>query len=216
MEISRNKEAGTLTLVPIEPNEVRVVNDIIATLKPEGKLSYCGRGKDENYTVRLHVGGREERETQGKWTRSVYIGGIELVLCGTSESDKGEVANLGNICHFGGSELIFIGETDVDGKRSIIITPKRCKSCGKNIATLAECEWGICNVCATVCEHHYVNYFAHGEAGSLFYDEFCDKCGRSKTKENAGGIKILFKFFELGWSVGGVFVDKDQSENDQS
>jgi len=218
MQIIRDKQAGTLTLVPAKLGEKRFVNAITSLLQPEDKLFYCGRRTDKNekYMVHLHAGGVEARETRGKITRTVYVGGVGFILRGTSDGDNGEVANLGNICHFGGNELIYIGETNIDGKKSVIIAPKRCKHCGKNIATLAECEWGVCDDCAIKCEHHYVTYFAHGEAGKVFPDEFCDKCGRSKAKENTIGIKMLLKFSEIGFPVMIIVVAKEQSENDQS
>ncbi|MBI4088035.1 hypothetical protein HY418_01475 [Candidatus Kaiserbacteria bacterium] len=217
MKIIRDKQLATLTLVPVEADEEQVIASITAMLKPEDKLSYGGRGRDGDddkfCTVHLHAGGRVEgkRETQGNVTtiRTVHVDSVELVLRGSTEEDKHEVGRIRDTCYFGSGGLIFIGETEVDGKKSIITTAKRCKHCGAGMIRWSNCEWGTCDACAAKCEHNYVRGAIHGGGTDIGVSEFCNKCGRVKPKsegereksrlehhlaaEREVGINVLYK-----------------------
>ncbi len=218
MRIIRDKELSTLTFVPVEANEEQIVASIATMLKTEDKLSYGGRGQDSEdekfCTVHLHAGGREEprSETIGNVTvhRTVHVGSIELVLQGTTQEDKREVGRIRDMCFFGSSGLIFIGEADVDGKRAIITTGRRCKHCGAGMICYSDCEWKTCDVCAAKCEHNYVRGMIHGgSVGDMGVGEYCDRCGRGKPKvegerektkiehhlaiENELGMKVIYK-----------------------
>src|SRR3989344_7227475 len=115
MKIIRDQKAATLTLVPVEADEEQVIASIAAMLKPEDTLSYGGRGQDGDddkfCTVNLHAGSREEERTEtiGNATvhRTVNVGGIKLVLRGSTEEDKHEVGRLPEPCFFGSGWLIF-------------------------------------------------------------------------------------------------------------
>ena|SRR3989344_848223 len=191
MKIIRDKQLATLTLVPVEANEEQTIASIVAMLKPEDKLSYGGRGQDGDddkfCTVHLHVGGRKEKksETSGNVTviSTEHVDSVELVLRGTTEEDKHEVGRIRDMCYFGSGGLIFIGETEVDGKKAIVTTGLRCKHCGAGMIRYSDCEWKTCDACAAKCEHTYVPGMIHGGGvGDMGVGEFCDKCGRGKPK----------------------------------
>jgi len=195
MKIIRDKQLATLTFVPVKPDEEQVIASITAMLKPEDKLSYGGCQQDEagrNRIVHLHA-----------------VGGIELVLQGSTEEDKQQVGSIRDTCYFGSGGLIFIGETEVDGKKSIITIAKRCKYCNAGMIRYSDCEWNTCDVCAAKCEHNYVLGAIHGGGTDIGAGEFCDKCGRGKPQadgerwktviehhlavEKRLGIKVLYK-----------------------
>lgn len=191
MKIIRDKQLATLTFVPVEVDEEQVIASIAAILKPEDKLSYGGRerdGDDDKFcTVNLHAGAREEREGKTECnvtvTRDVHVGGVKLVLRGSTEEDKHEVGRIRDTCYFGSGGLIFIGETEVDGKKAIVTTAKRCKHCGAGMIRYSDCEWSTCDACAAKCEHNYVRGMIHGGGvGDMGVGEYCDKCGRGKPK----------------------------------
>ncbi len=190
MRIIRDKQLATLTLVPVEADEEQVIASIAAMLKPEDKLSYGGRGRDGDddkfCIIHLHAGAREEEQstTKGRVTvsKTVHVGGVELVLRGSTEEDKHEVGRIRDTCYFGSNGLIFLGETEMDGKKAIITTAKRCKLCGGGMIGYFDCEWGVCDACAAKCEHNYVRGAIHGGSMDIGVGEFCDKCGRGKPK----------------------------------
>lgn len=214
MKIIRDKQLATLTFVPVEVDEEQVIASIAAMLKPEDKLSYGGRGRDGDddkfCTVHLHAGGREEKrsETSGNVTmhRTVHVDSVELVLRGSTEEDKHEVGCIRDTCYFGSGGLIFIGKTEVDGKKAIITTAKRCKHCGAGMIRYSDCEWSTCDTCAAKCEHNYVRGAIHGGGTDIGAGEFCDKCGRGKPKAEGEREKSIIEHHlaaekELGVNV---------------
>jgi hypothetical protein len=191
MKILRDNKLATLTLVPIEATEEQVIASMATMLKAGDKLSYGGRGQDSEdkrfCTVHLHAGGRKEElvKTDRNVTvhRAVHVDSVELVLQGTTEEDKREVGSIRDMCYFGSSGLIFIGETEVDGKKAIVTTGLRCKHCGSGMIRYSDCEWKTCDVCAAKCEHAYVRGMIHGgDVGDMGVGEYCNKCGRSKPR----------------------------------
>ena len=191
MKIIRDKQLATLTFVPVESAEEQIVASIVAMLKPEDKLSYGGRerdGDDDKFCIiHLHAGAREETQskTEGNITvtRDVHVGGVKLTLVGTTEEDKHEVGRIRDMCYFGSGGLIFIGETEVDGKKTIVTTGLRCRHCGAGMIRYSDCEWKTCDACAAKCEHNYVRGMIHGGGvGDMGVGEYCDKCGRGKPK----------------------------------
>ncbi len=215
MKIVRDKQLATLTLVPVELDEEQVIASIAAMLKPEDKLSYGGRGQDGDdnkfWTVRLHAGARKERQskTEGRITvtQDVHVGGVELVLRGSTEEDKYEVNSIRNTCFHGGSSgLIFLGTLEVDGKTAIVTTAKRCKHCGAQMIRYDDCEWNTCDACAVKCEHNYVHGAIHGGNTDIGVGEYCNKCGRGKPKAEGEREKTLIEHHlaaerELGMHV---------------
>jgi hypothetical protein len=217
MRIIRDQQMGTLTLVPVVPEEEQVVDAIVAKLKPNDKLSYSGRDQDGDdgkfCVVHLHAGGHEEEkvETIGNTTlhRRVHVGSVELVLCGSTEEDKYQVNGIRNMCFFGTGGLIFLGATEVDGKKSIVTTGKRCKHCDANMAMRHECESETCDACAAKCDHVYKRGMTHGPHDGPGIGWFCSKCGRGKPladgeREESAieqhlkldkelGIKVIYK-----------------------
>lgn len=191
MKIIRDEDLATLTLVPVEPEEEQVIAVISAMLKPEDRLCYDGRSEDGDgdkfCKIHLHAGGHREerREISGKATlvRQVYVDSIELILRGSTEDDKHEVGRIRDICFFGSSGLIFLEETEVDGKKAIVTTGKRCKLCGVGMIKRAACEWSTCDECAAKCEHNYIRGAFHGGGVDIGVGDFCSICGRGKPKE---------------------------------
>lgn len=190
MKVVKDSQAATLTLVPVEAGEAEVLASMLATLKPEDKLVYGGREKDGEgdkfCKIHLHVGSHKEERTEvrGKITIrcTLNVGGVELVLCGSTEEDKQEVGRIRDTCYFGSGGLIFLGEAEVDGKRVMVTTAKRCKHCQAGMIRHTECEWSTCDACAGKCEHNYVRGAIHGGGTDIGMGEFCDKCGRGKPK----------------------------------
>lgn len=190
MRIIRDNQKATLMFVPVEVAEEQILTHIAAILKPEDKLSYSGRERDSDderfCTVRLHAGGRKEvrSENSGNLTmcRTVHVDSVELILKGTTEEDKNEVSSIRNMCYFGSSGLIFIGEVEMDGKKAIVTTGLRCKHCGAGMIQYSDCEWKTCDACAAKCEHNYVHGAIHGGGTDIGVGEFCNKCGRCKPK----------------------------------
>ena len=197
MRIIRDEKSATLTFVPVEMAEEQIVASIAAILKPEDRLSYGGRSQDGDDAkfciIHLHAGGREEwrAETCGGMTvhHTVHIDSVELVLRGSTEEDKHEVGRIRDMCFFGSSGLIFICETEVDGKRSIVTTGLRCKHCGAGMIRYNDCEWKTCDACAAKCEHNYVRSMIHGGGLDIGIGEACNKCGRGKPKTEGGREK---------------------------
>jgi len=190
MRIIRNERLATYTLVPVESEEQQILASIAAVLKPGDKMSYGGRRRDgdgdEFCAVCLHAGAQTEvqSKTEGRITvtQNVHVGGVELVLRGSTEDDKYEVNGIRNTCFFGSSGLIFLGEVEVDGKQAIITTAKYCKFCGGAMISYLACEWSICDACAAKCEHEYKRGPVHGPEIDIGMGEFCRLCGRGKPK----------------------------------
>jgi hypothetical protein len=214
MKIIRDRQLATFTFVPVEADEEQVIASIAAMLKPEGKLSYGGRGRDGDddkfCTVHLHAGGREEKrsETSGNVTmhHTVHVDSVELILRGSTDEDKREVNCIRDTCYFGSDGLIFVGETEVDGKKSIIITAKRCKHCGAGMIRYSDCDWSTCDACAAKCEHNYVRGAVRGGGTDIGVGMFCNKCGRGKPKAEGEREKSVIEHHlaaekELGMTV---------------
>lgn len=190
MKVIRDEKLATYTLVPIDKEEEEILISIIKLLKVGDGLSYGGRGRDGDddkfCMVHLHAGARRERQTKTEGnssvTRWVHIGGVELLLRGSTEDDKYEVNGIRNICYFGSGGLIFLGEIEVNGKKAIVVTAKYCKVCGRAMINLVACEWSVCDDCDAKCEHAYVRGAVHGGGLEIGVREFCQKCGRVKPK----------------------------------
>ena len=191
MKIIRNNQMATWTLVPISDEEKQIVASIATILKPEDKLSYGGRqrdDKDDKFCVlNFHVNARQERQTKAEEnhtiTRSVYIGGIKLVLRGSTEEDKHEINRIRDTCYFGSGCLIFLDETEIDDHKAIVTTAKRCKHCNARMIQYYECGWSTCDACAKKCEHNYVHKITLGGGTNIGVGEFCDKCGRGNISK---------------------------------
>ncbi len=198
MKIIRNEELATWTLVPVEEGEAETLASVVAMLKPEDRFGYGGMrhgGEDgKSCLVYLHVGAerREKKEIVSEHLTFIthpYEGGIELVLGGSTEEDKKEMWGIRYGCCYGGG-LIFLGETEIDGKKAIITTAGCCKHCG---AALLEPEWKTCDTCAAKCEHDYVKGAVHGGGMDIGVGEFCDKCGRSKPRSDGEREKTVIE-----------------------
>jgi hypothetical protein len=184
MKIVRDEKSATFTLVPVEKSEKSILAAIIKILKPGDKIFYGGRDDDENgfFTLDFYAGARKKKKTEKTkgftCISTVYVGGIKLTLCGSTKDDKKEIKQIRSSCYVSAGEFIFISETEVDGKKAIIVTIRRCKLCRAKMITLTSCEWGICDACAAKCRHNYINNITHGG----FFGKFCGICGRGKTE----------------------------------
>lgn len=214
MNIIRDKQLATLTFIPVEADEEQVIASITAMLSPEDKLSYGGRGRDGDddkfCVVYLHAGGRKEKrvETHGDVTvhSTEHVDGIKLTLVGTTEEDKHEVGRIRDTCYLGSGGLIFLGETEVNGKKAVVMTAKRCKHCGTGMIGYVDCEWSTCDTCAAKCGHNYVHGAIRGGGTDIGVGEFCDKCGRGKPKAEGEREKSVIEHHlavekELGVTV---------------
>ena len=97
MQIIRNDEAAYFTFAPTNEEEVAVLQSVIALAKPEDRMKYGGRsgGDDgEPLMISLHVGLQTEevRGVEGRVTSISHkqVGGVELKLLGTTETDDTE------------------------------------------------------------------------------------------------------------------------------
>ena len=191
MKIIVDEKKGTFTIVPMTEAEETKISAVLSVLTPDQVLDYQGRSRDPENTkyvqAHFHIGGAKKkvRETKGNITfiGSKMEGGIELTLQGTSDDDKNEVGGIRDVCFFGAAGLIFIESTEVDGKKSMVVTAKKCKHCGANMISLSSCEWSTCSACAEKCEHVYVEGMVHGGGLDIGVGLFCEKCGRGKPKE---------------------------------
>ncbi len=190
MKIVRDKENGTMTFVPVEPDEEGVIASILAVIQPEDTFYYAGRSQDgdtEDFCMlNFYIGGTKEKrnEVHGNLTivRDVIVGGIHLVLCGSTEEDKIAIGRLRDLCFFGSVELAFFGEQEVDGKKAIVVFLKKCKLCGKKLLSMRECSWSICSACSEKCEHEDIRGPIHGRGLDIGVGYYCKKCGRVKPK----------------------------------
>jgi hypothetical protein len=188
VKINRNEEDATLAFVPTGTSEVEVVTAILAIVTPGEKLSYAGRNdatETEKFSIELYAGATKEpsSETSGNVTvvGIAHVGGVRLDLRGDTDDDDLEVRRLRDTCYFGSGGLIFLGETEVDGRKALLITAAKCKLCEGNMLGLGECEWKTCNACKDKCEHVYIRGLVHGGgAGGVGMGEYCEKCGRCK------------------------------------
>lgn len=201
MKIIRNKELATLTFIPMDVDEQEIIASIAAILKPGDKLSYGGKnrdGDDDKFcAIDLYAGAREEMETkiEGNITvvQNVHVGGVKLVLRGSTEDDKREVGSIRDTCYFGSDGLIFIGETEADSKKCIITTGKLCKYCNARMISCSDCESGICAACAVRCPHNYVRGAIHGGSANIAVGEFCAHCNRVRPKSESKREKSLIE-----------------------
>jgi hypothetical protein len=209
MQIIRNDEAAYFTFAPTNEEEVAVLQSVIALAKPEDRMKYGGRsgGDDgEPFMISLHVGSQTEevRGVEGRVTSISHkqVGGVELKLLGTTETDDTEVRRIRDAIYFGAGGATFLGSCEVDGKTAIMVTLTHCKLCNAPVIDRASCEWKICKACAMKCEHQYERGAVHGgSAGDIGVGEFCGICGRAKPEPE----KIRTK----GWVERGLEVERE-------
>jgi hypothetical protein len=153
------------------------------------RFQYSGRICTDDEPVQaiiLHAGGYSKQVTTplkggSSITTPVHVGGVRIVLRGTTPADQRQLFPLRDACFWGsgGFELI-----QVLRGGGAIVTAKRCKHCAGPMIDYASCEWSTCGTCALVCEHTYIRGAIHGGGVDIGVGFFCDKCGRGKPKEN--------------------------------
>jgi hypothetical protein len=182
VHITRNDEKATWTLIPTTPDEEKTLASVASLLSVGNKIEYHGRTTDpddENaVSVHFNAGGKHARRTTygkngGSSTRSVYVGGVTLVLIGSTPEDKNEIACIRDTC---------FDQTEVDGKFALLFTAKHCKHCGAPILKMGRCEWSTCDTCVEKCDHEWETGAIHGGGIDLGLGEICGKCGIGKPK----------------------------------
>ncbi|MFH1894802.1 MAG: hypothetical protein ABH813_02795 [Patescibacteria group bacterium] len=196
MKIIRNKESAIsiFTLVPVETDEEQSIAFIATSLKPEDKLSYSYKkrdGGDDKFYIAYFLAGGHEGEKEVVCGSVImhckvpHVDGVEFILRGATKEDKYEVNSISDMCFHGSGGLIFLGETEVDGKISIIVTGKRCKYCRAGIHYSACkrdtcCERDVCddtcvcNACVAKCEYGCILGPIHGrgtDVGELRFQQ---------------------------------------------
>lgn len=189
MKILKNGN-GTLTFVPVSAEETQVITAILSTIAPGAKLAYGGRETESDdatfSTIYLHAGAQEveDVEIDGNLTvhRTDHVGGVTLALSGSTKDDKYAVNSIRNACFFGSAGLIFLGESTVDDKRSLLVTMMLCSLCEGNMITHLECQSGVCNACAEKCAHTYERTLFHSEDIDIGVVNACTKCFRTEPQ----------------------------------
>jgi hypothetical protein len=187
MKIVRDAETATYTLVPVETEEEQILLSMIGVLNSGDKIRYAGmsRGDEKFCKINLHAGGRAEWKTHktglASITKRVQVDSVKLVLCGTTEEDGHNANRLNGVCFYSGG-LIFLGTTEVDGKKAIITTGALCNLCGGQMIDQISCEWEICNACSAKCGHRYERGLVHGSRVDIGVGAYCGICGRGKPK----------------------------------
>lgn len=188
MKIIRDEKKATFKLVPTGPKEETTVKQIVALIKPREKLVYGGKRRDgEHCLIHLYAGSKVEEKTQKisanvTFTHDVHVGGVELILRGTTKADKQVVGSIRDTCFFGSGGLIFLKTVKVDGKTSLVTTAKFCQHCGRGMIEMGRCEWKTCRACAAACEHTYKTGAVHGGGLDIGLGEYCTKCGMGKPR----------------------------------
>lgn len=187
MRIIRNDQLATWTFVPVETGEQETLDAIARTLSytKREKLVYGGReedGQDRRF-LKIHLFAGAHKAIRTRMFSShflndeIYLGCVELVLCGSSDKDKHEVGCIRNICFVSSCDLIFLDVIWMGRKRCLLTTAKYCKFCGATMIDFDGCYSGVCNYCAEKCEHLY----CWSKAGSD--REFCVRCCRIRPRE---------------------------------
>jgi hypothetical protein len=109
----------------------------------------------------------------------VYVDSVELELRGSNDEDKLEVRRIRDMFYWGTGGLIFLGETEVEGKKAIVTTGLRCQHCNSCMINFSACEWHTCEACAEKCEHDYIFGVVHTDTG-IGNGYHCRKCGQGK------------------------------------
>lgn len=188
MKIIRDESVGTLTLVPVETEEKETLAAIVAILKVGEKLSYHSRLPDSQNPkfgmLHFYAGSQKEEKTEVRGrvriTNNVYVGGVRLVLRGSTVEDKYKVGQIRDTCYFGSGGLILLEEIKVDGQKALLLTAKYCKLCGSRMIDRVSCAWSTCNECAAKCEHQYERGLVMSGIFDVAMGEFCGLCGRGQ------------------------------------
>jgi len=192
MQIIPGEKPGTLTFVPMSVREEETLVAIANILKPGQRLRYDGKEWDgpgrKFVKVHLYAGGRRRPKRvhsspSDSAIENVFVGGVPLLLCGTTKSDKRAVNGIRNCCYFGRfSGLIFLKLFEVGDTKAISVTSGYCKLCRAPMVDMVSCEWKICSDCSTKCKHKYETGPMHGGGVQLAMGQFCGRCGRRKPK----------------------------------
>ncbi|TRZ48552.1 hypothetical protein D4S03_09650 [bacterium] len=218
MQIIRDDKAGTLTLVPMTPDEIEKVGQMAKALKFGEKIVYGGirtNHEDKLECIYFFAASKNRWKTTkhpsgGSSTEMVHIGGIKLELIGTSEEDQHGVERISDFCYYGSGGLILLNTIKVNNKTGLVLTGSLCKICQHPMTKLVECEWGICDKDASKCKHNYARGAIHGGGLEIGVGHCCKKCGRVKPMtgqekkmsvadhhlavEKELGVTILYKY----------------------
>ena len=213
MKIVTDAENGTWTFVPKRMREEIVIHAIAEILKPGDKIAYGGRsGIGDKLKLYLYSGSKEIRKTTKKgnvsFTESAFIQGRKLILRGSNRNDRDEVCAIRDVIYFGSGGLIYLGQTEIDGVLSIIVTGTKCKHCENNTISLGECHWKTCKSCCAKCEHHYIRSTVIGTGFGIAMGEFCDICGDTKPwTDEQNAMSNYERHREVEFELGVIVID---------
>ena len=213
MKITRDESVATYTITPVDGKEEEKITAAVGFLKPGDRFIHRGRRYDEEShrttTLILQAGGESKWESrkESEWvtiTEMVYVGGIEIEFQ-TAEGGEEMLGQIAMTSYYSGG-LVFLGVTEVYGKKSLTVTGTYCKNCGAAIVDSGRCEWGICEACVQKCEHDYKVGAIHGARVDIGVGEFCGKCGRGKPRPEGEREKNLIEHHLAAQRELGVYV----------
>lgn len=146
------------------------------------RLTYRGRGVE---------GKGDDRRTILKFN----IGGYDFQLIGSSPEDDEKIRELRRMLFGGpGGCLYFLGMKEIDNELVPAIAAAFCSACGRPMIGYGA-VWGICDDCAGLCTHDWVEglvvvYHYHLRM-STGMGIFCAKCGRAKPDKEGYGEGIF-------------------------
>lgn len=185
MKIQRDEATATWTLIPVEPGEADTLAALANVMQLSDLMIYDGRDQDpdDEHSLQLNLcfGATPKRQTKKRGRITIHhtdlVGGVKLVLRGSSAADKVEVSEIRDTCFFATSGLQLVSIQSVDSLTTLVVTGKQCPVCGTNMFTVRACSWDICDACADRCAHQYQLMATDGPEG-LGYRPCCMTCGR--------------------------------------
>ncbi|MCR4328348.1 MAG: hypothetical protein NUV53_02410 [Patescibacteria group bacterium] len=114
-----------------------------------------------------------------------------IFLCGSTRDDEKVLDDLNNTARYGGRKLVFLGETDFEGKRAVVVTGGiRCKQCGDAMLDYSyklSPNEAVCDECASKCCHQYSAVLSRDRVSADFFRMypfvFCSLCARPRVIE---------------------------------
>jgi hypothetical protein len=168
-----------LLVEPIDDNGAEVLQQVIDGMPDTQEWHFNGatyltpRTKDLLVGVRYWCGGEMRRQQEGNVTRTVYDGAVRVYFDLTEVEDQKSRYSMLYYGYFAGVSM----DADSTAHQLQLRPAKVCKICHGQLSRFMELEWKVCDTCATICNHDYVE--GVGQAGGhIAYLPFCQKCGR--------------------------------------
>ena len=214
MQIIRDDKQGLFTLIPSDAAERAMLNYAAIKLNPNDKITYNGQvsaSDDCRNNLRFQIASIPMSITSGNFTYTCYQGGMEFILKGDLEDDKGQISYLRDMCYFGKTGLTFLNIVELDGEQVIVITGKYCSQCNQTMITPRECNTKVCDGCADMCDHIFDNEgLLLGGESHFSAGVGCSKCCRAKPLPEGGREKsIVEKHLDVEKKLGITVIYKD-------